>query len=336
MTKSKKAFITVALVMLMAGFVFMGIGMAGNPGVIYYDNGFKIYAGDSDYEDISAEQFSTLSEIFIDVGYADVKFVQGEKFAVEISNRYENNPITYKFNNGRLEVLGKENVASINIGWWQWRIKSTVTVYIPANAHVDKVSVRVAAGKVEVGRFSADELFVRCNLGNMTLGNITTKTATLIVNAGAAQITDFKAEVFNHSNDMGDSRIIRLETAAFDIDMNMGKLTVRDSILGAAIVSNDMGDIELADVCVNGLNMKMALGSATVRGELRGLITVSNDMGDININSTLAEKEYDYDIDVSMGDSKLNGRKLSGRTNNGAVNKMILSCSMGSIRVNTK
>ena len=336
MTNGKKAFITVALVIFVVGLVFVGIGLAGNPGIIYYSNGFKISAGDPDYEDISAEQFNSLSEIFIDVGYADVKFVQGEKFAVEISNRYENNPITYTFNNGRLEILGEDGVFSINIGFWRWRVINTVTVYIPANSHIDKVSVRVAAGEVNAGGFSTDELFVRCNFGNMTLSNITADTATLNVDAGKAEITDFKTKVFNHSNNMGDSRISRLETGVSDIDMNMGKLTVRNSQLGASVVRNDMGDINLSDVNVNGLDLRLSLGSATVQGELRGLILIKNDMGDINITSTLSEREYDYDMSVDMGESRLNGRKLSGVVNNGAANKMKLSCSMGSIRVNTK
>ena len=336
MTNGKKAFITVALVIFVVGLVFVGIGLAGNPGVLSYDNGFKISDVNPDYEDVFTEQFSGLSEIFIDVGYADVKFVQGEKFAVEIYNHYEMNPITYKFNNGRLEILSKENVFSINLNFWKKRLVNTVTVYIPANSHIDKVSVRVAAGEVKAGGFSTDELFVRCNFGNMILSNITADTATLNVDAGKAEITDFKTKVFNHSNDMGDSRITRLETAAFDIDMNMGKLTVRNSQLGASVVRNDLGDIELLDVNVNGLDLRLSMGSATVQGELRGLISAKNDMGDINITSTLTEREYDYDMSVDLGESRLNGRKFSGTINNGAANKMKISCSMGSIRVNTK
>lgn len=135
--------------------------------------------------------------------------------------------------------------------------------------------------------------------------------------------------------DMGDLELKDLNIKDLSADLNLGDISGEKLVVETSNISLDMGDFEFEDFVSKGLEADMNLGDFDVSGKLEGLTVVNSDMGSININTTLSKESYSYNVDVDMGDVKINRESNMSKVleNNGAPNRIEVNCAMGDVEL---
>lgn len=237
------------------------------------------------------------TELNIDVDLGDVTVQTGEEYSIALQWDDEIGALEYSNENGVLRIWSKNDGISLmsNLGGEH---AAQVTVCIPESEQLRRVTVDTDLGKIDLSGLSAQELEVDAALGSVRLSDVNANTLT----AGL---------------DLGDLTVERTSVDEADLRLSLGSLTAKNLDVAKRLdVDADMGGVELS-------------------GSLRGETTVSASMGDVEVNTSLEEAEYSYELDVSMGSVRVNGAKCGDSTSrSGGRNTLDIRSDMGDVRVN--
>lgn len=124
-----------------------------------------------------------------------------------------------------------------------------------------------------------------------------------------------------------------------EIDVGAGEVICNGIKAGKMEASVGAGVLEAVDIEADGLDFSVAMGSVSVsEGTIVGNIDLSCDMGSLYLEMKGNEKDYNYDIECSMGTIMIDNAEYSGMgkekyINNHAAKELKASCNMGSIEV---
>lgn len=140
------------------------------------------------------------------------------------------------------------------------------------------------------------------------------------------------------SADMGYIEMDALRACKAELDADMGSIEIETVSAGEMDIEADMGSVELSDARIGKLDMSADMGSITVYGIVEGDIEAEADMGSIEMTLAQEETDFNYEITASMGSVSINRSEFSGldqekAINHGALKKMELDSSMGSIEI---
>lgn len=135
----------------------------------------------------------------------------------------------------------------------------------------------------------------------------------------------------------GKTTLEGITTEEADLTMSAGKFTAKNLITTKKTrLRMDAGKMDLDNVSLHNTNIHVSAGQGEVNGALYGENEVDVSAGGMEIQTELKESEYDFTTDVTAGSIKVNDHSMKHHENAaGATNKMNLTCSAGSIRVET-
>lgn len=182
------------------------------------------------------------------------------------------------------------------------RSDDKIWLRLPRGAFLDYLSLEVGAGELNCGKLSAADVSIEVDAGECVADRIAADGAvTLSVGAG---------------------------------DLSLNTLVCRQADIDVAA-----GDLEIADATVtDGADIALGMGDVDIEGRMSGELDVDCDMGEVTLTLRGTAREYNYDIDCSMGTVNVGADSYSGMgaersIDNGAGNDFHIDCSMGTVNI---
>lgn len=274
--------------------------MGGNMAIVRTADGMKIY----DNKDFVNEnkELDKFDNIDINLDYADVELVSSDKYGIELAHNKNFGNIIYEVKNNTLSVKNEVKIGiNINFDFFGSAKKTKVKVLVPSNEILENITVNSKAGDINISNIKGNNLVSNCDFGNVKINEV---------------------------------NINKIESTAKSGDIEFNKVNTK-----GIIIENDFGDFEAENIVCEASDISVKSGEIKLNGAIKGENKISNDFGDIEINTTLADNEYSYKVDVDFGDVKIDGTDVKGNvsnTNKSAKNKIDITCASGDVKVSFK
>lgn len=186
---------------------------------------------------------------------------------------------------------------------------------------------------VEAGNLVYKDQLYKRKWNNIGLGGLRKLNVPLYVNIYYPKGAEF--ELVSVKSDLGTLSIEGLKSKSLEAEASLGEINLERINIKCLDLSADLGDIDIKDAVTEGMKITADMGDIDISGELRGKNKIDCDMGSINIETSLSQEEYDYDINVDMGDVEIGGddKRNSYSKNNNAGNSFVVENSMGDINI---
>jgi len=141
------------------------------------------------------------------------------------------------------------------------------------------------------------------------------------------------------ANNLGDLRLTGLTAKAVNVEANLGNVVLTGVHTDSLTANLDMGSLEGSSLATKGLDAALNMGSLNLQGAFYGQTKAACSTGNCTISTSMLKSQYNIKTSVDLGNCQINGEKShSGSTivNNGAKNRMDLTCNMGNIKVTFK
>ncbi|MHB1452979.1 MAG: DUF4097 family beta strand repeat-containing protein [Saccharofermentanales bacterium] len=185
MTIARKAFINIAIGLVLIGLALMIAGWAFGGRIFDFDMG-----GTSD----ATYDYQGIESIDIDIDAGTLLIRSGDKFRVETENVYISS-FDHALKDGVLTITYKISKTSFDIrnfhfGYFPWtNPKSVITVYLPEDTHLDSSKLTIGAGRIEVDSLDTDTIHIKVGAGEATFADLKAQDADLDCGVGKIQIT---------------------------------------------------------------------------------------------------------------------------------------------------
>ena len=251
MTTASKIIITILSIVTVLVIIF-ALFFRGFKNLVF-DSGSSLHV-----EEGNEELDGTPSGIDINVSCADVTVRYGSEFSVDYSMPRDLVP-TVKFENGILTV--KNGGANVRIPV-NYSGKLYINVTIPEGTELDKASINVDAGNIDISGIKAD-------------------TLTLDIDAGNIDVEDIEAEKIEVDCDAGNLDVEGCITDKFIIKLDAGNADIDDCTIDTIDANVDAGSLDANHCTINGGTCDVSLGN----------ISLSGNIGDVKTNASLGNVE---------------------------------------------
>lgn len=218
---------------------------------------------------------------------------------------------------------------------------------------IENLNIELAAGTFEIVEGDADKIVIRsakkikAAQSGKTLNVNTGKGVKVhffgISNSGNhVEITLPKGKEF-HTIDLeigaGELNADALYGEELEMEIGAGTITVEDLACGKAKISVGAGEAIVENGVTGELDLDVGMGDLQFDGSLTGDLDADCGMGNMDLELTGFETDYNYKIDVGMGDISIGnasygGMATSKEIDNDADAEFDLDCGMGSININ--
>jgi hypothetical protein len=218
-------------------------------------------------------EYSTISDIYVDVGIAKLNVYDGSSLKVDAKNMSE------RF---ECKVVGKtlyikDNLCGkINFGWFN-NIDPVINLYIPQSMSLNETNIKTGVGDVRIDKLTTNKLYLSTGIGKTKIDNLKT-TALTKLTCGVGEL------------DIDNANITDLI-----LENGIGETSIKGKILGNSSIKGGIGEIDLR-----------------VSGNSNDYdITKKSGIGNIDIGynsnkaSTLAKK-YILSVESGIGSIKIN------------------------------
>lgn len=140
---------------------------------------------------------------------------------------------------------------------------------------------------------------------------------------------------------MGDVEFQNLTIGAdtFDVSTSMGDVIFEDMTVTSDLDANtDMGDVKIKSGSFKNVKMSTSMGSVEAEATFAGDVSGYSSMGDVEVTINGNSNDYNYDLETSMGDVSIDGKKEKSdfggayaTENNGGKYDVELESSMGDV-----
>lgn len=115
------------------------------------------------------------------------------------------------------------------------------------------------------------------------------------------------------------------------------KITVPEGTQLTSVKAHlDLGDLKLEDISADKLTISESLGDIKINGCVFKSAEITENLGDIKMDLPGSEEDYGMDLDVSLGDIKVNGENKGNKyTKEGSI-PIKASNDLGDIKIKTK
>lgn len=285
----------------------------------YYLNGGEL----SDFSDV----YDDISYIDADIALGDVVVVQGDTYSIDAKN-VPSGTLECKVVDGNRLVIKQKNRSkskffgfSISDYGWNFGLMSNphqnITITVKSD-FLERFNLETGFGDVYVDGVKCNESKVTVGMGNFELKN-TEVSGTLKIGVGT-----------------GDAKIDNINLGNGNFNIGMGKLDfINSSNSGKLDIDVGTGDARLENINANNFKFDGGLGSAKIlKTFITGGSNIHSGTGDLNFTGGLKcdsyfdvglgscsitlsgnSEDYNLDLDVSLGESRVNGNKSLGKFN---------------------
>lgn len=329
MKKFTKGCLITALVMLIIGFVIVGVGAlfggfrqldgrvtripflfrVNDDGSVNFgffrDNdidwsryeNWQRFTGSKDEREFSLTA-DTLQELYIEVGACNLYIKESEDEHVRLAIDGDTDKFRYQVEDGSLRIVRKAS-KGVNVSY---KTADKVYLYLPEGTTLDSVDIELGAGTMDSIALATGDANIEVGAGALDIDGLTVND-TAVLSVGAGQI-----------------RLKELSCDTVSMDIGAGQLNIDD----AAILKKTSIDL--------------GMGSVNIGGIISGNLDVDCSMGEVILDMDDAEEDHNYEIDCSMGNVKVGSHSYSGlgsvqKINNGSSSDFNIDCSMGNVTI---
>lgn len=124
---------------------------------------------------------------------------------------------------------------------------------------------------------------------------------------------------------------LEIEVGAGEVSVNFADVMEFSANIGA-------GRLETSDMTAQDVDLEVGMGECVYHGEILRELDAECDLGNMEIIVKGDVKDYNYEIDCSVGNIELDGRSFTGLAAeqsiyNGAPGSFDISCNMGNVTV---
>ena len=340
MIKEKKA-LKIALSLVVAGAVLMGAGyLFGGFKTIYGNsNGINIY----DSKDIVNEKktIDNFQNINLNVDYSDVEIVKGEKYEIETAYNKSLGDIEYNVSENTLNINrnnGKHLSFNVELfGVTNMNNSSKIKIYVPYDSSLSDIKCQIGSGNINIKDLSFKNADVACDYGDAEFSNIGCTSIKIHEKSGDIKFDNIDGSEIITTSEYGDVKVNNFKSESFTCDLKAGNMDFNSLTTGNGIITNSYGDIRGYNVLSNGLNITSNSGNIDIAGELKGNNTINSEYGDVDLESSLSEKDYSYDLTVKFGNCSVNGKDkedVCKKAETSSDNSINAVCKSGDLKVN--
>lgn len=324
----KKFWLTILAVALIGlALICVGAGLGGFKYSFYVDeNGFH---RENEVLEMREEKLNGFKNIDVDLSSANLNFVEGDEFKIEIMNE-RNDEIKYSVEDDTLKVSQKPFFAIFSF----WVKTPTVTVYTPANAEFDNVKIQLSSGKANVDGMTANTCCAKLSSGNAKLKNIDAETSELVLSSGKLVLDGFKTDSLDYKISSGNVEIANLSAKTVNGKVMSGQLVVSKSNLGEFASTVSSGKVVMEGIASDSLDCSVSSGSVNISGELNGKTKLHVSSGSLTLDIDGSSKDYNRVLTATSGSVRVDGQKQEGVFDIGAEKTIEAKVTSGKIEIN--
>ena len=254
MTTASKIIITILSIVTVL-VIFFAVIFRGIRGFIFnFSSNFKLVEESKELE-------GEVSEIIFDASFTEASIVYGNELSVAYSMPEELVP-TISFKNGTLTVkTGSNRLTNIPMNVTD---DLYITITIPEGTELDKVSVDIDAGNLDITDLKAG-------------------TVDLDMDAGNIDMKGVEADKISIDCDAGNVDVKNCITDKFIIDLDAGNADLNNCEIDTIDAEVDAGNFDARNCTINGGSCKASLGNISLSGNI-GDVKTDADLGNVEVH----------------------------------------------------
>lgn len=252
-------------------------------------------------------------------------------------------------------MIKEERRSNVVMGFFNSDIKLDIS--LPESFHGD-LTVNGSSGRLNISRLVLQTLEANLSSGTMNLGNIEAQSLMVKTSSGSFRLDKFAGGSAYFQTSSGSKKLGTLElTGDLTIHSSSGSVNVTSLSCKNATVEGSSGTFNADAVNCNSIAVKNSSGSITIK-RVQGAASLKTNSGSINASFTEPKDHIEaecssgsislqlpentgFTVDAStssgnisndFGLEKDNGRRLTGKTGDGAV-AINVRTSSGSIKI---
>ena len=243
-----------------------------------------------------------VTELDVDVAAGDFVILPSEDayFHVDCDDK-----IRVSYDDGDLKIERVDN-DGVDLNF---RKIAKATVYVPAEYRLEKMTIDVAAGNMDINTpLYAKKVNMEVGAGNISI-NAPVEADVLKMEVGAGNIDGYAC--------------ITAEQA-LEMEVNAGDISIEDM------------------ECKGSLYAECNMGNLEAEGKVYGDITAQCDVGNLTMNLTGTGEKYNYRLESSLGEVSVNGFDYAGIDSDVYLEgdpeapMVKLSCGMGDLELDIR
>lgn len=337
----KKVAITAAGVVV-AGILLAGIGfiLGGNKPIFIGPDGFQVgsnRSGDMESFKTDLEQFQSIDA---DLSFYDVDLIPSDKYAIEGTYNKDAGKPRVKVENGKLTVADNNDISfNLNIMGFHWNDKdlARIKIYYPKDAEFKNIKITCNASDLVYENLKADAISLNLDLGKLEAKNITANQLEVDLDSGDCILEKITADNLKATNDLGKISLSDSVLKTINMEADSGDIDISSTKAEQSILKLDLGSLTVDGVDSKGMDVTSSSGDVKIKGKIQGLTKVRCDLGSVTVTTDLPKEQYNYELQVDLGQVYLGNDKVSSiSSQNGAnlSNTMDIQADTGDIRVN--
>lgn len=285
-----------------------------------------------------------ISEIDIDTDYANVEVIASDGFYMEYQYYYIDNEPKLSIENGKLSF----DDSGMNQGNYAISLEEDFyfKVYIPTGTEFSKVKIHNSSGEISLGNFTATELTIRDNYGDVIISGVNSKSADIDLDSGNLDMEECNLKEADISNSYGDVRLTSINNTVednellgvMDIEIASGDLEINRLSSLSVDMTNSYGEISAEKLIVKRIDCVLSSGECKLTDIVADTVNIDSSYGDTTVVLQGKEEDYKLNIDTDFGSTTVGDHEYDGNVviDKGGEKELDINASSGDVAVTFK
>lgn len=253
------------------------------------------------------EEFSGVTDIYIDVNYADVRIETGQSSKVFLEYG-TNAEIDMEVKQGTLRITQTTgfSISIINIEPLgdQADQAPSVVIWLPENTRLATVTIKNNSGKCDVSGFLANKLEIKNSYGPIAATNLQTDTLTLQGSSSSVKLAEITTETAKISNSYGDISLQNSTAKTLEISGSSSNIDLQNSQCETATLKTSFGDLAVDEFEANAFSFKGNSSKVVLQNSVLQQAKIDVDFGGITATNL---ETHQLSIEASSSEINLQG-----------------------------
>lgn len=281
------------------------------------------------------ENLSDFSSIKGSLKYTDVYVLKGDKFKIHVDYNTKVSDISYKVNNGVLELneTGKGNKNTFNFKG------NTIKIYVPENTAFTLLDMTISSGDFSSDKFNYKDLKITDSYGDVSINNGEFETINIQCKSGDIEFNNIKFTSCTINNSYGDIKLDKAQGNTLSMDDKSGDVELKNTNVKDAVkVQSSYGNFDGNTIECKELSVDMKSGNVNIEDGKILNSNITSSYGNVEFENKMDENQFNYNIKCNYGDINVNGNDIEKEyvKNNGMQNSVNIDCSSGDVELQFK
>ena len=233
---------------------------------------------------------------------ANVDFKNADQYGIDISS-YEGE-VNWSVQEGSLKISQQQSdgITLLSLSPDTNNKETNITIYLPKNAKLEDVSVKLNDGNLSIDGADAKSLYFICTFGNIDLNKTMAENIAIEMMGGVFTGVDLTAGTLQYKNKFGTGIFDQIATQTFNAQSDDGNIEIRESNMEDITVNSQFGNITTEALSSLKADFHTLKGTMNLRGDFWGESVIGSELGDISFATTKEKEDYTYSISTCLGE----------------------------------